>query len=186
MKCFNKPFLIVVLSLLILGGAKAQGGFGAPLVKITSLNQQTGLLIGGLGAATYNKLYFGGGGMGLVNGETYTLSNGSNDLSDLSLGYGGLLFGYMDQWTPSLGFYTQGMIAWGTYSWNQSDGGSFFMIEPELGINIITGGSVNLGLGLGYRWAIPTNNGELNMNDLSGFSGTLAFKFGNLQTLNNE
>lgn len=179
-------FALILLTTGLGVSVQAQGGFGAPMAKITPIDDQTGVLFGGMGGAFYDRFYFGGVGMGLINGDTYNRDEAGTQLSELSMGYGGLLFGYMDYLAQSVGWYAQGITAWGSYSWEQADGGSFFMLEPEIGLNLITGHHVNMGLGFGYRWAIPTSNGQFDMSQLSGFNFTIAIKFGELKRMNDE
>lgn len=174
--------ITMALCMVFLGlTAQAQGGFGAPALKITALNNQTGLFFGGMGAATYGDYYFGGIGMGLTNGDLFETEADGETVSNLSMGYGGLLLGYNRDLLLPLNVYAQGAMAWGSYSWQgQGDGSNFFLLEPEVGINLITGRTLNVGLGIGYRFTLPTTRTAFPLDNLNGMSTTLSFKFGNL------
>lgn len=183
----RKFILAITIACLSILKANAQGSFGAPLLKVSPLNGETGLLFGGMGAAHYGNFYFGGAGMGLVNGERFSLDTENGTLNDLSMGYGGLLFGYQKYLNKPLSLYTQGLIAWGSYSWkNEDDGANFFLLEPEAGLNIHASQRFTLALGLGYRFAIHTSKSQYELDQLNGFNATLAFKFGNLQNTDND
>ena len=180
MNTFKTLSLCALLCISSLGSLKAQYGFSSITAKITPINGETSLLFGGMGAFSLGNFYLGGGGMGLQNGETHALTSEGKLQTDLSLGYGGLIFGHHHDFNSTFQLYAQNFMAWGGYSWKDDDGGSFFLLEPEVGINLKTSMFYNLSLGLGYRLALPTSDGNLDLSQLSGFTATIAMKFGQL------
>lgn len=82
----------------------------APDVKVTDINHQTGLLVGGYGGWMIdNKLLLGGGGYGLTNGSGHT-----------GLGYGGFVIGWMEHADKPIGFGARALFGFGEGSASSS------------------------------------------------------------------
>ena len=83
---------------------RVHDGFAfAPDVRMTDVNHQTGVLVGGYGGWVIdNRLLLGGGGYGLVNGSGNT-----------GLGYGGFVIGWMEHADRPIGFGGRALFGYG-------------------------------------------------------------------------
>jgi hypothetical protein len=163
------------------------GGFGAPVVRFTDVNDDFGVMVGGRGGWIVNHAFsLGGGGYGLAN--SIDAGPAVPDSLELSMGYGGLeleFIGRSDR-LVHLTFYT--LIGAGGVSINpegdddngDDDGESdaFFVVEPiaNVELNITTFFRINAGAGYRFVWNVDTPG--LENKDLSGATVSLTFKFG--------
>ncbi|MGE5437812.1 MAG: hypothetical protein ACM3O3_11335 [Syntrophothermus sp.] len=180
---------------LIKGGIES-GGFGAPSIKFTSINDEFGIFLGGYGGWLINHQFLiGGGGYGLVTKHNAapivesTLNNG-NDLY-LHMGYGGLVLGYF--FTPEKIFHicTSLLVGAGGAGYSRNYGmddnnydndrmttDGFFVLEPTIQgeLNVTT--FFRIGVGISYRYISGTNLMNISNSELSGPSAVLDLKFG--------
>ena len=91
----------------IFGKGIESGGYGAPVFKVSPVNNKTSLLLGGEGGWVINhKFVIGGAGYGMTSNNTFDYTEDLEDLDgnlvldstrtlDLSMGYGGVYFEYV-------------------------------------------------------------------------------------------
>ncbi len=167
------------------------GGFGGPVVKITSVAGTNATISGGRGGFIVNRRFvIGGGGYGLVNENIrtgYRFSNGAEPT--LGFGYGGLEFEYITQPTR-LVHATFGTLLGGGeafYEDTQTQGGTtstqristnVFVLEPQIMAELNVTRWFRPGIGVTYRYVSGTDLPGLADSDLSGVAGLLTFKFG--------
>jgi hypothetical protein len=177
------------------------GFFGGPEMKITNINNQTGLLIGGRGALLINSTFsIGLGGYGLVTSHEVPdfkiIPNRGYDSSAYTrVGYGGLTLGVTVE-PAKIVHITAGLLigAGGaaytssyTYDWGDSDDNhhyttfersTFFIAEPSIGAELNILKFMRMELSASYRFISGLDLSNTSNKDLSGFSGNLIFKFG--------
>lgn len=198
-----KKFAFVVLLLAInyslfgqeetlVGDKTHNGGFGGPVIKIGQVNNQFGLFIGGRGGWIINHSFsIGGGGYGLVNAVT-AQSSASGETDEITIGYGGVELEYIINSDKLTHFSIYSLFGAGGYNYRnvyenregENDSGvcdseTFFIVEPSVNLEINFSKFFRMSFGAGYRFvAGKSNTGFIGGSDLSGFSGTIAFKFG--------
>jgi hypothetical protein len=198
-----KPFKLVLFLFVFvstvwgqeetLAGAESHnGGFGGPVIKMGQVNDQFGLFIGGRGGWIINHSFvIGGGGYGLVNSVT-AQANANGDIDEITFGYGGVEFEYIINSDKLTHFTIYSLFGAGGYHYRNkyenydredasdiNDSETFFIAEPAVNLEINFSKFFRLSVGAGYRFiAGKSNTGFISGSDLSGFSGTLTFKFG--------
>ncbi len=184
---------------LLGSGTVAFGGYGAPVLKFSSIRGEPGILLGGMGAFMIGHQFaIGAGGFGLVNNvpAAKVAQDAYSPYEDLfvNFGYGGGILEYT--WAPSkLVHFTVGTLigAGGVdyrYDIYEDDWDNnhdtpnvrtetVFVIEPSIGaeLNITEWMRANLGVSYRHVNGLDVIKG-LENKDLSGVSGMLTFKFG--------
>jgi hypothetical protein len=173
---------------VLLGGRpESIGGFGGPMVRVTQIGGETALLVGGGGAAIFNRRFaIGGLGFG-GTAAADVIINGTPQRGEIDFGYGGLTLEVITR-PAKLVHATFGvMIGGGTVSvWpdnlrprNQTTTGEAFgAVEPQLGFELNLSRFARVGLNGGYRFTFGSEIEGLVNKDLNGGSGTLVFRFG--------
>ena len=172
------------------------GGYGALVVKFTSINNDLGVLVGGRGGWIINHAFaIGGAGYGLAN-NVRANSVGPFGQEFVDLGYGGLDLEFIANSDDLLHFSVHALIGAGAVgfrygigdngdAWNNLYGNNgpnrydaFFVVEPgiNLDLNVITWFRVSLGAG--YRHISGVSSDVSSNAKLSGPSGMLTFRFG--------
>lgn len=178
----------------------SSGGFGAPVLKYTTLNNQSSLLMGGRGGWVLNhSLSIGGGFYGLASEVPVDVIESdifSKDLDNLQFMYGGFEIEYI--FAPLSIFHVSvytllgmGNISYRNISQDNFDdynngyhmdnlftGNHFFVAEPALNIEVNVTTFFHLALGASYRYTNGANYQAISDDDVSGFNGMLTFKFG--------
>lgn len=185
----------------LFGSNVTHGGFGGPEMKFTNLGNDFGILMGGKGAWIINKkFYIGGGGYGLTtdyNIDNYEHSDYNPNYDgevNLRTGYGGMIFGYINNQENLLHFSAELLIGGGgaTYSndniWSNHNNNNYdfeiyendiyFVLEPSLYLEMNVTNFMVMGVGGSYRFVNGLEMTRTNDADLSGFSGNIVFKFG--------
>jgi hypothetical protein len=193
-----KTFAVVFLALTFAAVASAQeetlicgniesGGFGGPAVKVTTINGEGAVMIGGRGGWIINHTFvLGGGGYGLVNDISATVPDAADGFRYVDLGYGGLDLEYITT-SDRLVHLSIGLLVGGggvrykgdrvTDDRRSMDG--FFVAEPSLTVNLNVTRFFRIGAGASYRYVNGVNGGGITSDaDLSGASAMLTLKFG--------
>jgi hypothetical protein len=168
------------------------GGFGAPVLKYTSIYGQNTLMIGGRGGWIINHSFvIGGGGYGTVT-EVDAPEGILPELGslDLKFEYGGLELEYIlnPKSLAHIGFYI--LIGGGSIKFS-NDTGSYhegdhtvgpddfvFVMEPSINGELNITDWFHITAGVSYRFVTGVEQTSLVDSDFSGVSGVLTFKFG--------
>lgn len=171
-------------TLLNLSDNISVGGFGGPMFGIGSINGNSAISGGGGGGIVLNDFFIGGfGGGASVDG--IDIGEVSIDNYDVSMGYGGLWLGYSFLDNKVVHPYASLKLAAGGTEASHSnletmvDEQSFWLIEPEAGIEVNITSWMKLCLTAGYRGVSGIDEDALlNNSDFSGFTGGLTARFG--------
>lgn len=195
-----KSILIIVLILALalpafaedetlLGGEFSCGGYGGPVVKFTSIDNDFAVMAGGRGGWIVNHSFvLGAGGYGLVqdNIDRYPISFDRNNF--LTMGYGGFMMEY--DFSPHRLVHGSGIILIGggelsraisgPYHWETLDntGDGFFVVEPEVDVTVNMTSFMRISTGASYRFVSDVEMSGLTNGDISGPAATLTLRFG--------
>jgi hypothetical protein len=168
----------------LIQGEFESGGFGGPVLKVTSLAGSTGVLVGGRGGWIINHSFIlGGGGYGLAN-YVRAETPGPNGEPYINFGYGGLELEYVRNW-DKLVHYSVGLLIGGggvghrgEYNSGDVDSRGFFVMEPwaEAHVNIVE--FFRISGGISYRWVTGADSPVASDGELSGVAGVLTLRFG--------
>jgi hypothetical protein len=150
--------------------------FGGNGLLWTKVNNQSTIMTGGRGSATFNNRFtIGGGGWGMPKGiEIESSEPGTYDF--VKMGYGGVEFGYIISPGQKLNCGTNLLIAGGALfkeSVPDSDEKEFKMfpvLEPALYGQISIGNMLRLEAGASYRYISGASLSYLTDQNLSGFA----------------
>jgi len=165
------------------------GGFGGPVLKISSVSGEAGLLVGGRGGWIIKinpstSLVIGGGGYGLTTDVKANNVFINNQQQYLSVGYGGVELEYVHQSYRLVHFSIQSLIGAGSVGYqnknhdDRTNDDSFFVWEPGVNVLLNVTHFFRIGTGLGYRLTSGSHLTEAADSDLSGITGIITFKFG--------
>jgi hypothetical protein len=171
------------------------GGYGGPVVKFASVNDEIGVLVGGRGGWIINHTFsIGLAGYGLANNiKAHTV--GPNGRKYLEMGYGGLDLEYIAESDNLLHFSIHSLIGGGSagfrYSWDyqrrdydydddyyNSNHDSFFIIEPGVNLDLNVTPWFRTSAGVSYRYVTGLSSAATTNSDISGLSAGLTFRFG--------
>jgi len=164
----------------LISGDIDHGGYGAFLVKPTSIHGSAGVLTGGRGAWIIDHtIYLGGGGIGLASDV-----NTAPD-SLLDFGYGGIMAGYIHNSNEVVHLKGGVMFAAGSagqhhtrFDDGEEDAVDFYVLEPEVNVQVNVTEHFRVMTGISYRLLTDFSHLGISDGDLRGFSGTLALQFG--------
>ncbi|MGE5681539.1 MAG: hypothetical protein ACM34K_11745 [Bacillota bacterium] len=182
----------------LIEGEVENGGFGAPVVKLSPVKNKLGILIGGYGGWLINhKFLLGGGGFGLVNNikanDDVQKFFSFTEQPYLELGYGGLILEYYFNPDEILHNSVSLLIGGGGFSYrgrNMDDGADrlgpnsmhnadgFFVLEPGVSAELNVTKFMKISLSLCYRYVSGTDTYGIKDSDLSNVAAGVAFKFG--------
>lgn len=171
----------------LISGELESGGYGGPIVQVTEMNGQTGVLVGGQGGWIINhQLVLGGKGYGLAN----TINVEGSNAHKLEFGAGGFMLEYIMNPSKLLHFSIHSMIGAGgvryveknhdndwDYDGDYSED-TFFIAEPGFNLVLNVTDFMRVGGGASYRYINGVNYRTLSNSDLSGVSGQVFIKFG--------
>lgn len=172
-------------------GDIAFGGYGGPMVKLTSMNHQLGVLVGGGGGVIINHRFaVGGAGFGLVNNVTEESAPAARPYIDL--GYGGVLLQYIHRSDDLIHMTASLLIGGGGASFREditSAGGEgqpeghpsidgFFVAEPGVDAEVNITPYFRVAAGGSYRFVSGVEMPGLGNSDISGPGARLQLKFG--------
>jgi len=161
----------------------------APDVKITSIANTTGVLVGGYAGVNLDQTF-------LIGGAGYWVVD---PLDTVHMGYGGLLVGWRVVKSGAISFAVRDLIGFGSATTYQTYAvgvpyptpnygrhyqpypygrygywTDFFVTEPEVRAQFALGPAVSIDAGVGYR---VTSAGYGLNNQLNGVTGSIAVRF---------
>lgn len=188
--------LITFLILSALGAARGEetllpsgelrsGGFGGPVIKFGPVNDQAAVLVGGRGGWLINSVFsIGGGGYGVANRVT----TDHPDSLRMDMGYGGFIMEAVFLPNRLVHGTFSVLIGGGSVNMHESmhrgdgfdreDAETFFVLEPEVNLELNVVRFFRFCPGIGYRWMAGDTRFLDSDWDISGFTGNLTFKFG--------
>jgi len=167
-------------------GELDSGGFGGPVVKVGTVNGETGLFVGGRGGWIINHSFIvGGGGYGLVNDIKARVPS-REGLQYFQMGYGGLELEYISEWEKLIHLSLQALIGGGGVHYkhsgigvnNNQEDDLFFFLEPAVHANLNVTGKFVVSLGISYRYISGVTLPATSNTDLGGPTAVLTFRFG--------
>jgi hypothetical protein len=170
----------------LINGEIESGGFGGPVLKVTSINGENAVMIGGRGGWIINhSLVLGGGGYGLV---TEVKAKKTDSLRQyVEMGYGGLEIEYITASNDLLHLSMGLLVGAGGIGYKHTDNNdfmdshknnSFFVLEPSVSANLNVTHSFRIAAGVSYRYVSGLKSIVSTNADLSGPSAILTLKFG--------
>ncbi|MBN1425508.1 hypothetical protein JXA88_13220 [Candidatus Fermentibacteria bacterium] len=172
------------------------GGFGGPVVKLTRIADQFGVIAGARGGWIIDHgLVVGAGiyGMASQNVKLDGVEIGGTPGEEyrLEMGYLGLEFEYTARPHRLLHVTLQTLIGGGGAAylentpcgWDHEDpeafaSDGFFITEPGLNAELNVAKPFRISLGASYRFVSDVDLQGLGNKDLSGFGSSITFKFG--------
>ena len=172
----------------LLSGKLHNGGYGAPVVKVTSLVGQAGVLVGGRGAWVIGHSFtLGAAGYGLpTRVEAPYEARGSATKTALALGYGGFQVGYIFLPREIVHFSGAVLIGGGGVAvldrsqsdWHAMHSAAVFVLEPEAAVEVNITPLIRGSLHFSYRYMSDSTIPGLSAGALSGPSGGAMLAFG--------
>ena len=168
------------------------GGYGAFVTKVTTINGEGAVLMGGRGGWIINHVFaIGGGGYGLVN-NIHSKNIGPWGERFVSLGYGGLDLEAIVNSDDIVHFSVHTLIGAGGVGfrndwidgWNNNYNNydrhtnGFFVAEPGINLDLNITPWFRASAGASYRYIVGATSDASTNADLSGPSGMLTFRFG--------
>ena len=169
------------------------GGYGGPVVRFTSVNDNFAVLVGGRGGWIINHTFsIGLAGYGLANDiRAYTVGPYGEEY--VELGYGGLDLEFIANSDDLIHFSIHALLGGGSagfrYSWDQNDWDNqnremhrehdaFFVIEPGANIDLNITEWFRMSAGASIRYVTGLNSRATSESDINGLSAGLTFRFG--------
>jgi hypothetical protein len=172
----------------LLSGKLHNGGYGAPVVKVTSLAGQAGVLVGGRGAWVIGHSFtLGGAGYGLpTRVEAPEEARGSATKTALALGYGGFQVGYIFLPREIVHFSGALLIGGGGVAvldrsqaeWQAMHSAAVFVLEPEVAVEVNITPLIRGSVLFSYRYMGDSTIPGLSASALSGPSAGAMLAFG--------
>jgi hypothetical protein len=168
----------------LVGPEMESGGFGGFATKFTSMRGDFAVLLGGRGGWIINRtLVLGGGGYGLVSDIWTDVYDQYNRPGKLRMGYGGLDLEVLLRSDDLVHLTLQGLIGGGgvTYRFDSvhpSSWDAVFVAEPGVNLELNVTHFMRISAGGSYRFVQDVDLVDLTNQDVSGWAGTLLFKFG--------
>ena len=186
-------FLVIVFTLPLLAqeatlinGEIESGGFGGPVLKVTSINGENAVMVGGCGGWIINHSFvLGGGGYGLVTDVNAKVTDSMHQY--IEMGYGGLELEYIPSSNDLLHLSLGLLVGAGGIGYRHEDNdvfnashknNSFFVLEPSVNANPNVTHSFRIAAGISYRYVRGLKSLVSTNADLSEPSAILIFKFG--------
>lgn len=184
----------------LFGNDMSYGGYGGPVMKITPVNGDLGLMMGGGGGFIINQqLVIGGAGYGLVTPSKFQgndFRNSTDTTLSLSTGYGGFYLEYILMSNKPIHLTFPVLIGGGGATVRSKDPdydmtffddepdrrlveeSGYFIIEPGVNLELNILKFFRLGFGLSYRYVTGSDLINISDSDLSDLSFNLGFRFG--------
>ena len=168
----------------LISGKPRIGGFIAPAISMSTVNEQGAVLVGLRGGIIINRSFvLGLAGYGLAN----DVDAGPFDYRYLDFGYGGFFLEYVNRPHKLVHLTVHSLIGGGALRHREDwyddwfDGryaDAVFVFEPGLDVIVNITKHIRMGIGGSYRMVRDVELGSLDDKAISGLSGTLIFKFG--------
>ncbi len=192
-----KKKIILLLILVITAGVSAEertllsgqvehGGFGGPDLRLTTINGNITLLMGGRGGWIINhRFVLGGGGCGVV--ENVKAKRFTGDSLYVNFGYGGGFLEWVMRSDDLLHVTFSTFLGGGNVmlsgdhhaadeASNSHDGVFVGELNANLELNVVTWFRINFGAG--YRYVSGVSTTGFKNSDFGGPTGTVVLKFG--------
>ena len=170
----------------LLNGDIESGGFGGPSVRVTNINGESAILVGGHGGWIINHTFvLGGGGYGIVNDVKAKVTDSIHQY--IEMGYGGLEFQYIASSDKLLHLSMEVLVGGGGIGYKPEDNDvfdsarkhdTFFILEPSVHANLNVTQFFRIAAGVSYRYVSGLKSIVSTNVDLSGPSASLILKFG--------
>lgn len=165
------------------------GGFGGPILQVSQINMDWGLVFGGKGGVIINRKWaFGGIGKGLTKSLNFLgddLNDNKNASLDLNFRAGGLFLEYLINLEKPIHFSIPINLMAGevyiedaTLVDSEIEASGIFMIEPGINVEFNISKFFIAGINLSYRQVLGSSLINLSNQDISGANIGLIFKFG--------
>lgn len=168
----------------LISGKPRIGGFVAPVVSMSRINDQGAVLAGLRGGITINRSFV----LGLAAyGLTNDVDVSPYDYRHLDFGYGGFFIEYVNRPHKLVHLSVHSLIGGGGLRHREDwyddwfDGryaDAVFVFEPGLDVIVNITKHIRMGIGGSYRMVRDVELSSLDDNDISGPSASLIFKFG--------
>jgi hypothetical protein len=185
--------LVVVLTVssfaqesTLISGDIESGGFGGPVVKVTTINGENAVMVGGRGGWIINHTFvLGGGGYGLVTDVKAKVTDPNHQY--IEMGYGGVDIEYIASSNDLLHLSIGLLVGGGGIGYkhenmdvfdNSQNKNSFFVLEPSVYANLNVTHFFRIAAGASYRSVSGLKSDLCTNADLTGPSANLVFKFG--------
>lgn len=158
------------------------GGYGSPELRMTTVNGDFAILMGGRGGLIINhKWVIGGGGWSVKN--NLKLNQNSQNPTQLNMKYGGVFLAYIFSPDDPIHFGIDLLLGGGNVSIKEIDSNReisldrFFITEPGASVILTVSHYVRISLGANYRFISQANLENIGNSDLSGpaLYGTIKF-----------
>ena len=170
----------------LITGEIESGGFGGPVLKITNINGENAVMVGGRGGWIINHTFvLGGGGYGLVTNVHAKTTDSIHQY--IQLGYGGLDMEFIPASNDLLHLSVGLLVGGGGVGYKPNDkngfnsmqnNDTFFVLEPSVNINLNVTHYFRIAAGATYRYVSGLKSTISTNTDLSGPSAILTLKFG--------
>ncbi len=169
----------------LITGEVQHGGFGGPVMKITTFRDDVGILVGGRGGWIINHvLALGGGGYGLTNNIEAPIRG-----YYLNVGYGGPIVEFIIASNRLVHASVNLLVGAGGVNYREeywefdNDGyfiqdDAFFVMEPGVDMELNVTDFFRVNVGISYRYINGVESKGLEDSDMSGVAATLMLKFG--------
>lgn len=172
----------------------SNGGFGALVTRITSIKGEFGVIAGIRGAWITNHTFSIGAGFYGLATQNITMDGGDIGGTPghdyfLEMGYAGLEFEYAYPWHKLVHMSANVLVGGGGVAYLEDpqhdhreddllDSDAFFIVEPELCLELNVAKPMRLDIGLSYRFVSDVELQGIENEDIDGPAATLTFKFG--------
>jgi hypothetical protein len=170
----------------LINGDVESGGFGGPVLKVTNINGENAVMVGGRGGWIINHTFvLGGGGYGLATEVKAKVTDSLHQF--LQMGYGGLDIEYIASSDDLLHLSMGLLVGGGGVGYKDEDESSFnnhhnmntfFVLEPSVHANLNVTHFFRIAAGVSYRYVSGLKSTLSTNADLSGPSAILTLKFG--------
>ena len=157
------------------------GFFVSTILEYSDFDNDVTSAVGGGAAFVAGDVFFGGYGLGVVSYADIL----GGDISNISMGHGGLWFGIVPFQHQAIHPYSSMKIGWGGINLEFNDGQfdtehDIFVLSPEVGFEVNFFRWFRIGAAVGYRFVNGLSNsaGSYKNDDFSGMTGSLTFKIG--------